>query len=236
MKNKVLKDYDKELTMNLLVNIGILLYLYQFNNLELIIQTKFILPSFISLFSPLLVINLIPDSWKLLCVGYLKLLDKSKVYKFIKYFASDKYMIFLKNYLFQPGYTIFKRLSNNKIRNNLIKKDVLLEKYGEFPDNNIAQNDLWYAIYRNHEYDPRVYQIHRNFLLMRDIVCVNIILMIVINVFYFHITLNLPCMWLLFMIIEISVQIFMCRKYCNKYVERVLVEETFHIEREKFNL
>lgn len=35
------------------------------------------------------------------------------------------------------------------------------------------------------------------------------------------------------MILQILFEIIMCRRYCNKYVEQVLVEETYDIEKEE---
>ena len=62
-------------------------------------------------------------------------------------------------------------------------------------------------------------------------VTLNVFLTIFINLFYIWKTLSFSSYWTGFMIIQIVVEIIMCRRYCNRYVETVLAEETHDIEK-----
>ena len=46
-------------------------------------------------------------------------------------------------------------------------------------------------------------------------------------------TLSFSFFWTEFMIMQIVIEIWMCRRYCNRYVLWVLVEETRDIEKDK---
>lgn len=233
MKDNVLKNYDKELSMMILVNIGLFIYWTNMSQLEdFILRNKIILSFLISLISPLLITNIIPRGWKDLFIGYLESRDSSRIYKFFTEHLSINPEKF-KKHAFLPGFCIFSKLDNNEIDNEKIKKDILKEKYRIFPKKAEEQNDLWYKIYRSHENSPRIYPNYRYWLMLRDMVTLNIFLTMIISVFSLFNTLSFSLNWTIFMILQIIFEIFICRRYCNKYVEQVLVEETYNLEKEE---
>ena len=231
MQNNVLKNYDKELTMMILANIGLFIYFSNIAELwEIIEHNKIILSFLISFISPLLITNVIPSNWKDLFIGYFENRTSSTIYNLIIYLVPKKYEKNFQRATFLPGYSIFSRLDEGKIKNEKIKTLVLKKRY-EFPNNPEDQNDLWYKIYRIHEPSPRIFPNYRYWLLLRDMVTLNVFLTIFINLFYIWKTLSFSSYWTGFMIIQIVVEIIMCRRYCNKYVETVLAEETHDIEK-----
>lgn len=232
MKSNVLKNYDKELGMLILVNIG--MFIYWSDNSQLwnfLEHNKIFLSFFISFLSPLLITDCIPAGWKDLLILYLQARDSSGIYKLVVRFIPHYWIEGFQRYVFLPGFCIFSNLEDNRIKNEKVKKDVLKKRYGEFPKNHEDQNDLWYKIYRSHENSPRIFPNYRYWLLLRDIVTLNVCLLCSITLFSFLRTLSFSLNWTVFMLIQIVVEILMCRRYCNKYVQYVLAEETYDIEK-----
>ncbi len=231
MQNNVLKNYDKELTMMILANIGLFIYFSNISELwDIIEHNKIILSFLISFISPLLITNVIPPNWKDLLIGYFENRTSSTAYTIIIHFIPEKYEKSFQRRTFLPGYSIFSRLNEGKIKNEKIKPDVLKKRHA-FPEGYEDQNDLWYKIYRRHEQSPRIFPNYRYWLLLRDMVILNVFLFISITLFSYWKTLSYSLYWTIFMIGQIVFEIIMCRRYCNKYVETVLAEETHDIEK-----
>ena len=111
MQNNVLKNYDKELTMMILANIGLFIYFSNIAELwEIIEHNKIILSFLISFISPLLITNVIPSNWKDLFIGYFENRTSSTIYNLIIYLVPKKYEKNFQRATFLPGYSIFSRL------------------------------------------------------------------------------------------------------------------------------
>lgn len=76
-----------------------------------------------------------------------------------------------------PGHRAFSRLMAQDPR---IDTDALIAKYGELPQEPVAQNKLWYRIYQKHEMEKTVLEAQKNFLLMREMTATTVILMVVL--------------------------------------------------------
>lgn len=230
MKNNILKEYNKELTMLLIVNIAVFLFLSDNQKLWSIFENnKILLPVIISFISPLLIADIIPTSWKNLLTGYLEYRDKSKIYRIIFKFISSNHEKTFQKYSYLPGFLIFTNLEDNKIKNEKINLNLLKQKYKKFPEDPMKQNDLWYAIYRSHEESIRIFQNYKNWFMLRDMVTLDIVLLIVMVAFSVLTNLKVTSIWIGFMLLQTVIGILACRRYCNRYVEYALVEETYDI-------
>ena len=65
-----------------------------------------------------------------------------------------------------PGFRAFTELCSKDSR---IDKAELERKYGELPTIPKKQNQLWYKIFKKHEFHPMIFASHRDFLFSRDL-------------------------------------------------------------------
>ncbi|PSB03782.1 hypothetical protein C7B76_32365, partial [filamentous cyanobacterium CCP2] len=81
-----------------------------------------------------------------------------------------------------PGHRAFSHLMRNDYR---IDTEALVRKYGELPRDPVAQNKLWFKIYKKHEMDKTVLDAHKYFLLMRELTTIAIILILIFSLIGF---------------------------------------------------
>ena len=125
MKSNVLKNYDKELGMLILVNIG--MFIYWSDNSQLwnfLEHNKIFLSFFISFLSPLLITDCIPAGWKDLLILYLQARDSSGIYKLVVRFIPHYWIEGFQRYVFLPGFCIFSNLEDNRIKNEKVKMQI----------------------------------------------------------------------------------------------------------------
>lgn len=143
MKEKVLKNYNTELNMLLLVNI--LLFIMLGFGLDYMADKSNIIK--------LLVMIVVPGIPSLLVTNFISVDLKED-------------LILDKKYEEEPILTLLKKEDkNNEIDFHLIELE-----YGKYSEDKDEQKKIWYRIYRKHEYNPRVTQVNRQYLMTRDFI------------------------------------------------------------------
>lgn len=74
-----------------------------------------------------------------------------------------------------PGHRAFSKHALHDARIDLVK---LKKNVGVFPDDQKEQNTKWYALFKKVENDPAVQQVHKQFLLLRDLAVLSILLLV----------------------------------------------------------
>jgi hypothetical protein len=72
-----------------------------------------------------------------------------------------------------PGHRAFSELAPRDARINM---QLLRDKLGNLPEDPGAQNNEWYALYRKYDNATRVEEIHKKFLLSRDLAAISLVL------------------------------------------------------------
>lgn len=78
-----------------------------------------------------------------------------------------------------PGHRAFSKYAKGDPR---IDVAALLGRLGDFPAEPVAQNVLWYRLYRHHREDASVLDANRRFLLFRDLATLSFLLAIVVPI------------------------------------------------------
>ena len=206
MKDKVLKDYNKEMNMLLIFNILLFLliglgidYIANYNNLIKLIVMITVpgLPS-------LLITNFIPSKFK-------------------------------------EGLVLDEKYENEAILTLLKKEDVkndidfkLIEKeYGKYSEDKDEQHQIWYRIYRKHEYNPRITQVNRQYLMTRDLIFIImplIAISIPLCIFIKEINPNI-IWWFILMFCEIFILTLMANEFYYRLSKNPLLEETYNLRK-----
>lgn len=207
MDSKLLKDYNKELYIILIINIGLYVVAYYREVgivFEIIPIFTFAISYLVSSLSPLIFLNVLPSKFKFKLVGYDKL----------------------------PSYSIFSDLKSGKIKEDKINLNLLRYEYGKIPEKSENQHKLWYEIYRKHEYNPRIFPNHRYAVMMRDFVTLNwmLILIMILSSLILQ-NWGVLLVWCIFMIFQILIEILICRRLCVKFISAVLIEEIYSIRK-----
>lgn len=210
MKDKVLKNYNKEMNMLILFNILLFLligfgidYIANYNNL-----VKLLIMILVPGLPSLLITNFIPAKLK-------------------------KDLVLDGKYANEPILTLMQKEDvENKIDFNLIKQE-----YGQYGEDKDEQHDIWYLIYRKHEYNPRVTQVNRQYLMTRDFIFILLPLMgfaVLPLIFLDNISLNI-FWWFILIIFEILIFSRMANEFYNRVSRNPLLEETHHLKK-KYSL
>lgn len=203
MKEKVLKDYNKEMNMLLLFNIFAFIlmgfglnYVTNYNNLV-----------------KLLVIIIIPGFPSLLITNFIS--------------AEFKEKLILNQKFKEPILTLLEKENNENIAFNLIK-----EEYGPYSEDYEEQHEIWYKIYRKHEYNPRVTQVHRQYLMTRDFIFIILPLMIfaILPCIFVNTISPYTIWWFILMLCEIIIFKIMANEFYNRLSINPLLEETHHLK------
>ena len=206
MKDKVLKDYNKEMNMLLLFNILLFLllgfgidYIANYNNLIKLV-VMIIVPGLPSL----LITNFIPVKLK-------------------------KVLVLDEKYEKEP---ILKLMEKEDINNN-IDFNLIKQEYGQYSEDPIEQHDIWYRIYRKHEYNPRVTQVNRQYLMTRDFIFIIVPLMILGVIAWVFISKLNPNIswWFVLMYGEIELFKIMSNEFYNRVSKNPLLEETYDLKK-----
>ena len=192
MKEKVLKNYNNELNMLMLVNI--LIFIMLGFGLDYIADKSNIIK--------LLVMIVVPGIPSLLITNFISV-D----------FKED--LILDKKYEDEPILTLLKKEDkNNEVDFHLIELE-----YGKYSEDKDEQKIIWYRIYRKHEYNPRVTQVNRQYLMTRDFIFILLPLMPITVLFY------------ILIIGEIFVFTLMANEFYNRVSKNPLLEETYHLRK-----
>lgn len=128
---------------------------------------------------------------------------------------------------------IFSRLRTNIIEDKKIDVDLIINTH-YFPKNFDEEDNLWYDIYLEHRYNPKVFEHHRQFLFCRDFTMIIFPFMILYILFMNLIKIPLNNLWII-CIITFSEFIFfwlLTRHHNKKLVLVVLQEETYELKKE----
>ncbi|MDK2800010.1 MAG: hypothetical protein PWQ70_1629 [Clostridiales bacterium] len=126
-----------------------------------------------------------------------------------------------------PGCRIFTKLIAKDPR---IDKDILAQMYGELPIDPVMQNKLWYQIFKSMEFDPMIFDSHRNFLLSRDLTGLSFIFFFIysaaalISKIAFNINFNWLAPYILVLLIQYVVLSIVSRNYGNRFACNVLAK------------
>lgn len=206
MKEKVLKNYNTELNMLLLGNI--LLFIILGFGLDYMVGNNII---------RLLVMIVIPGIPSLLVTNFISV-D----------FKED--LILDKKYEDEPILTLLKK----EDKNNVIDFHLIELEYGKYSEDMDEQKIIWYRIYRKHEYNPRVTQVNRQYLMTRDFIFILFPLMpvmVLICIFNKDINFSIIFWWFIVVIGEIFVFTVMANEFYNRVSKNPLLEETYHLRK-----
>jgi hypothetical protein len=125
-----------------------------------------------------------------------------------------------------PGCRIFTKLMDSDLR---IDKDSLIRSYGGLPVDPVAQNKLWYKIFKPNQFDPMIFESHKSFLLSRDLtglaflffVCYSAAALINKFVFFNDVTIYIYIAYLFVQYILLSI---VSRHYGNRFACNVLAK------------
>ena len=207
MKEKVLKNYNTELNMLLLVNI--LLFIMLGFGLDYMADKSNIIK--------LLVMIVVPGIPSLLVTNFISVDLKED-------------LILDKKYEEEPILTLLKKEDkNNEIDFHLIELE-----YGKYSEDKDEQKKIWYRIYRKHEYNPRVTQVNRQYLMTRVFIFILLPLMpitVLFCIFSKNINFDIIFWWFILIIGEIFVFTLMANEFYNRVSKNPLLEETYHLRK-----
>jgi hypothetical protein len=127
-----------------------------------------------------------------------------------------------------PGCRVFTKLIDKDPR---IDKTLLINKYKELPTKPESQNSLWYKIYKNHQYDPMVFNSHRNFLIARDLTALSFSFLIIYTVsfVFMYFSFDISNSWIPFYTIFLISQYIgfsvVARHYGKRFACNVIAKE-----------
>lgn len=208
MKEKVLKNYNDELNMLLLVNI--LVFIMLGFGLDYMADKSNIIKLLVMIVVPgipsLLITNFIPVDFK-------------------------ENLILDKKYEDEPILTLLKKEDkNNEIDFHLIELE-----YGKYSEDKDEQKIIWYRIYRKHEYNPRVTQVNRQYLMTRDFIFILLplipITVLFCIIFSKNINFDIIFWWFILIIGEIFIFTLMANEFYNRVSKNPLLEETYHLRK-----
>ena len=137
-------------------------------------------------------------------------------------------LILDKKYEEEPILTLLKKEDkNNEIDFHLIELE-----YGKYSEDKDEQKKIWYRIYRKHEYNPRVTQVNRQYLMTRDFIFILLPLMpitVLFCIFSKNINFYIIFWWFILIIGEIFV--LMANEFYNRVSKNPLLEETYHLRK-----
>jgi hypothetical protein len=109
-----------------------------------------------------------------------------------------------------------------------IDPTVLEERYGQLPGDPVAQNRLWYRIYKKHHTKPIIEDVHRKFLLTRDLMSISLVFFPVLIGASFSLlkSVQMSFAYTGFLLIVLWLKCQSARTYGVKFVCNVLAEES----------
>lgn len=124
-----------------------------------------------------------------------------------------------------PGCRIF---IESYEEDNRIDKSVLIKKYGKLPVEPQAQNKLWYKIYKNHEFDPMIFESQKSFLASRDLTGLSFIFLIIYPILavLFNITFHQFLIYIIILFLQFIVLSYASRNYGYRFASNVLAKES----------
>lgn len=139
-------------------------------------------------------------------------------------------LILDKKYEDEPILTLLKK----EDKNNVIDFHLIELEYGKYSEDMDEQKIIWYRIYRKHEYNPRVTQVNRQYLMTRDFIFILFPLMpvmVLICIFNKDINFSIIFWWFIVVIGEIFVFTVMANEFYNRVSKNPLLEETYHLRK-----
>lgn len=136
-------------------------------------------------------------------------------------------LILDKKYETEPILTLLKK---EDVENN-IDFELIEKEYGKYSEDKEEQHQIWYRIYRKHEYDPRITQVNRQYLMTRDFIFIILPLMAIsipICIIIKEINPNIVW-WFILMICEMFILRLMANEFYNRLSKNPLLEETYHL-------
>jgi len=124
-----------------------------------------------------------------------------------------------------PGCRAFSQFMRDDPR---IDPAVLEERYGNLPDDPAAQNRLWYRIYKKHSSKTSIEDVHRRFLLTRDLTSISLLFFPVLSIASFFLLKNYRTSFIYagILMFVLLMQCQSAKTYGAKFVRNVLAEES----------
>lgn len=124
-----------------------------------------------------------------------------------------------------PGCEAF---SNFMLQDPRIDPSVLRDRYGSLPVDSADQNRLWYKIYKKHAENQQIEDVHKKFLLTRDLSALAFLFLLSLSIVGYFLFDNLHVYIAYVLTLFISFLFFSqsARTYGESFVKNVLAEET----------
>lgn len=142
-------------------------------------------------------------------------------------------LVFRKKEDYYPGCRVFTELVDEDDR---IDKSLLKSKYNKLPTDPSSQNKLWYSIFKKYEFDPMIFDSHRNFLLSRDLTGLSFIFLIIyslaaiISVFLYNVSIKWLFFYIVFLILQYIILSLVSRNYGERFSCNVIAKECSNIK------
>lgn len=112
-----------------------------------------------------------------------------------------------------------------------IDNSILVNKHGELPNDPKYQNSLWYQIYKKHEFDPMIFNSHRNYLLSRDLTGLSFVFLLTYSIaasiafFIINVSINYYILYLFYLIVQYLIISLVGRNLGKRFVCNVIAKE-----------
>lgn len=130
-----------------------------------------------------------------------------------------------------PGHRSFSKYAKKDPR---INENVLIEKHGKLPTEPKEQNNLWYSIYKKHEFETSVFESQRLFLLTRDLTGLSMLIIIIylalviISKYWFNLGVIWSQPYLIYLLIQYFAIAITSQNLGKRYVCNVLAQEAIY--------
>lgn len=127
-----------------------------------------------------------------------------------------------------PGCRVFTDLIDKDYR---IEKADIIRKFGKLPTEPQAQNTLWYKIYKENEFDPMIFDSHRNFLLSRDLTGLSFLFLIIytsLAILIFKIGFNVALLYIVFLLTQYIILAIVSQNYGKRFTCNALARACFN--------
>lgn len=124
-----------------------------------------------------------------------------------------------------PGTRVFSGLAQSDPRIDLER---IAEQHGSIPVDPVAQNRLWFKIYKSHEDKVAVLESHKNYLLTRDLSSMAFLFFLFFTTAWIiaSTSYSLKIGYIAFLIIQYNLLTIVARNYGNRFACTVLAEES----------
>lgn len=122
------------------------------------------------------------------------------------------------------------RAFTHHISDTRVDRIVLEAKYGALPTEPVAQNRLWYQMFKPVEFDPMIFDSHRNYLISRDLTGLAFLFLVIYPFAIWMSKAPWRVLWIYFgyLAIQYLILSIVSRNYGNRFVCNVLAKQSVH--------